>query len=645
MTDRATGPDDVVLHHDPSRHHLRQLRHYLGASPSRYVWACLIPLLLAVVVGKITFEISMNHNLNGLRTYGNKLLSVYAGRLNEEVDQYGLLPSAAARDPKLVSFLKSPDPAEVAEISRHLLTLNDSVGALQTFLILPSGRVAASSNWNKPSSYVGKNLSYRPYFQKANPLYPVRFSAIGTTDVTPGYYLASEVVSDGRRVGVIAIKLGFDQLRRPLKNTGQPILMVDENNVVVLSSVRQWEYHMAGDVPLAKKHMPIAKPDLKLRYGGNTLLPLIWKVHKVPAPNAQLLDVGIGQNKHEYLAMSRDLPEIGLKLIMLADPSGVYQLAFAHCVVAMTLVVLICLLFLILRMRRRSLKERFMHQRALEQAYNNLELLVEKRNAELKATNLELRKEVTERSQAVEQLKAYQEELVRTENLTVIGQLSAGLAHEMNQPLGALSMLTDNTIRFMEQNALDVVKSNLKRIGDLVDRLGTIAGQLRSFARQTAGDSENVDVADSVEDSLMLLAHRMKQSAVTIVTTPPKTPCIVLCNKTRLEQVLVNLVSNAIDATDKTAFPRVEIRWFEKSGRVRIEVSDNGIGFNDTVKSRLFEPFFTTKKTSGLGLGLAISADVIRSFGGTLSGDGTSGSGAVFTIDLPYAEHDRATHD
>lgn len=645
MMQQTDGQDYEGLYHDEPQPHLRQLQHYLGGLPPRYILAGLIPLLLVALIGRITFEVSLNNGLNGLQAFGNRLLSVYAGRLNESVNQYSLLPSAAALDPSLIDFMKSPTQADVPNISRHLATLNDGVGAMQTFLILPSGRVAVSSNWNKPGSFFGKNLSYRPYFQKANPLYPVRFSAIGTTDTTPGYYLASEMVSGGKRVGVIALKLGFDQLRRPLKNTGQPILMVDENNVVVLSSVRQWEYHIIGGNSPSKIVHPIAKHDLTLRYGGNTLQPLIWNVRKVVTPNAQLVDVGIGRVKHEYLALSLNLPEIGLKLIMFSDTNGVYQLAFAHSIVAMTLVVLICLLLLIIRMRRRSLRERMSHQQALEEAYNNLEILVERRNTELKETNVELRREITERTQAVEQLKAYQEELVRTENLTVIGQLSAGLAHEMNQPLGALSMLTDNTIRFMEQNALEMVQSNLHRIGDLVDRLGAIAGQLRSFARQTSGDTEAVDVAASVDDSLMLLAHRMKQSAVSIVTTPPPKPCVALCNKTRLEQVLVNLVSNAIDATDNAAFPRVDIRWFENAGRVRIEVKDNGIGFDDTVKKRLFEPFFTTKKTSGLGLGLAISADVIRSFGGILSGDATLGVGAVFTVDLPQAEIDRVSHD
>lgn len=286
---------------------------------------------------------------------------------------------------------------------------------------------------------------------------------------------------------------------------------------------------------------------------------------------------------------------------------------------------------------RNYLIERDAARQALERAYENLEDKVEARNSELKIANAALQAEVEERAQANRQLKSMQEELIRTENLAVIGQLSAGIAHELNQPLAALATLSENTVRFLDIGDEGTARENLERIVRLVDRMGILTGRLRSFARRTGEEREVVDLGRSVESALALLGHRHHRDPMTILLEPPQTPIHVHANAVRIEQILVNLISNAFDATRGVSDAVAVIAWKANGTRAVLTVSDNGPGFAPDILTRIFEPFFTTKdKTGGgLGLGLAISADIARIYGGSLTAaDGPRG-GAVFTLALP----------
>nr|WP_305123401.1 ATP-binding protein [Roseomonas sp. GC11] len=289
------------------------------------------------------------------------------------------------------------------------------------------------------------------------------------------------------------------------------------------------------------------------------------------------------------------------------------------------------------RLWRDATRERLAAREALQAAHDHLELQVEQRSAELRAANAGLRREVQERIQAVRRLESAQEELIRTENLAVIGQLSAGLAHEINQPLAALSTLSANAVRFLERGDTETVRFNLGRITDLVARLGTLTGQLRSFARRSTGEAEPLPLAQRIESAAALLGHRLEKDGVQLVLEPPPAAVVAQGEAVRLEQVLVNLIGNAADAVAEQTEKRIRIRWWQEGGAACVTVSDNGPGMSGAVLERLFEPFFTTKKSSGLGLGLAISSDIMRRLGGSLEAANRPEGGAVFTLRLPAA--------
>ena len=238
-----------------------------------------------------------------------------------------------------------------------------------------------------------------------------------------------------------------------------------------------------------------------------------------------------------------------------------------------------------------------------------------------------------------------QEELIRTENLAVIGQLSAGISHELNQPLAALGTLSENAVRFLERGDIETTRFNLDRITHLVARMGILTERLRSFARRSAGDLEDVEIGRSVDNALAILGHRLSREATRVEIAPPPEAVVAQANAVRVEQILVNLIGNAIDATAGADAPQVTVSWEEREGQAVVRVADNGVGLGPEMEAKIFEPFFTTKKNGGgLGLGLAISADIAKGFGGALSAANRDGGGAVFTLELPLQTGEERAH-
>jgi two-component system C4-dicarboxylate transport sensor histidine kinase DctB len=306
--------------------------------------------------------------------------------------------------------------------------------------------------------------------------------------------------------------------------------------------------------------------------------------------------------------------------------------------------ILLCILAIMIYQRRRHLQDRLVAREALQKAHDELERKVEERTADLSAANQQLQAEVIERARAERTLRAAQDELIQAGKLAVIGQLSAGIAHELNQPLTALHTLSGNAVRFLERGDEATARSNLERIAQLVDRMGLITGQLKTFARKSSGQLQPVDVRQVLAHAVALLEQRLRSSDAQVSTHFPHGPLYALCDSNRLEQVMINLISNALDAMHQQSSPSIDICGSTNGRMIRLQVRDHGDGLSEEAMSRLFEPFFTTKEAGvGLGLGLAISAGIICDFGGTLTGANHPEGGALFTLEIPSAAETPAT--
>ncbi|TAH52948.1 MAG: sensor histidine kinase [Betaproteobacteria bacterium] len=603
-------------------------------------------LLCAALVGLsgyTAYRVAQRLGVAELQATGLHRLDLYAASLEREIGKYAFLPGTLNLAPDVLELLARPGDAEaVARVNTYLERLNERAGTLSIYVMDTQGRVAAASNWRRPDSFVGEDLSFRPYFRDAMAASTGRFFGIGTTRGDPGYYLAATLAGDQEVLGVAVVKVSLEQLEKSWSTVEAPVLVADENGVVILSAVAGWKFTTLR--PLDDKTR--AAFDHTQQYNRRALQPLGLRDIEDFGHGARLVRIAADEPatvsvypvSGRFLAQSRPLPGTPWTLTVLSQLEQVDSLAQSRAALAAIGAACLCMLGIIVAERRRHLRHRLAAREALQKAHDELERKVEERTVDLSAANQKLQDEIAERIRAERTLRAAQDELVQAGKLAVIGQLSTGIAHELNQPLAALRTLSTNAGRFLERGDAATARANLDRIAELADRMGRITGQLRNFARKSSGQSEPVRLCHAMDNALALLEARLRRSAAVVERHCPSDEPVAMCDANRLEQVLVNLVGNALDAMAGQAQPRLELRWECADGVVRLHVRDHGPGLSEEARTRLFEPFFTTKPAGdGLGLGLAISAGIVRDLGGSLHGANHPDGGAVFTLELPLA--------
>ncbi|MET0542820.1 MAG: ATP-binding protein, partial [Variovorax sp.] len=265
--------------------------------------------------------------------------------------------------------------------------------------------------------------------------------------------------------------------------------------------------------------------------------------------------------------------------------------------------------------RRRALRHKLANQAALQAAHDSLESTVIARTA---------------------QLRAAQDELVHTGKMAALGQMSAGLAHELNQPLTAMRALSESAAILLDKNSLDDVRGNLRRIRGMVDRLARLTSQLKTFAHRSELPAVPLVLADCIDDAQAMMADALMDQGIAVEVDLVPATLRVMADEAALGSVLVNLMRNAIDAMHKAPRRTLRLQARAQGGRVLLEVSDTGPGIRPDILAHLFEPFVTSKPAgAGLGLGLVISAQLVRAMGGTLRAANLDAGGACFAIDLP----------
>jgi two-component system C4-dicarboxylate transport sensor histidine kinase DctB len=408
-------------------------------------------------------------------------------------------------------------------------------------------------------------------------------------------------------------------------------MIVDENGVIVLASRPAWQYRtMAQLTPGALAALRDAR-----QYENVELAPIGIKTEEefkgegaiVSLPGEQP-----GKERPRFLMQEKKLDGSDWRIVILSDLSDIKLYQYWAQVAAVLFATSIVFFVLFILQRRRTIRLQLAGKEALARA------------------NVELEHQVAQRTQALvdtnQQLRDTQDELVHSAKLAAIGQLAAGVTHELNQPLAAIRTLSENAEVLIERSQIDVARGNMRDITDLVDRLSGITGQLKQFARKSVVNLQRVPIDRSIRNSMQIIAHRIKKAEVTIDVAPIDENLCVRVDAPRLEQVLINLLSNAIDATAGVDKPAVRIVASRAGDMVLISVQDNGVGLSEKVISHLFEPFFTTKEAgSGLGLGLAISTGIINQFGGTLTASGEEQRGAVFLIKLPVYRNELDVRD
>lgn len=610
-------------------------------------------LMFAVLVAGaslFTFRYSLTLGLADLQATGRHRLDLYATSLEREIDKYAYFPTILGLERDVLQLLTtpSPSPAQISQVNHYLEQLNERAGSLSIYILDRKGKVLAASNWRRADSFIGEDLSFRPYFREAMDKGNGRFFGIGTTRGEPGYYLASALTDSHGTLGVAAVKVGLKQLEKSWSTVEAPALVSDENGVVILASVPGWKFTTLRPLDDATRrafdHTQQYNRQALHPLGVVELAELEHGARLVRLPKTEPKMVSMFPVAGNFVAQTQPLPGTPWNITVFSPQEQVRRNAADRAALAGAAAAFLFILALMLNERRRHLKDRLAAQEALQKANDELERKVTERTADLSSANTRLQQEVSERTQAERTLRAAQAELVQAGKLAVIGQLAAGVAHELNQPLAALRTLSGNARKFMARGNQETASSNLERIDELVDRMGSLTAQLKSFARKSSGTPQAVPVRRAVDNALFLLEQRLKQARVVACIDLPEQDVHAWCDANRLEQVLVNLAGNALDAMDGMAEAALDISARRDGDRILIQVRDRGPGIAKEARARLFEPFFTTKEAgSGLGLGLAISAGIVADFGGSLSGDNHPDGGAVFTLDIPAALEGKET--
>lgn len=606
---------------------------------SRWLAGAAVAVVLVAAAGWGAHTLAWRRGLAAMSQEAGHRLAMSAAAVDAQLARFDYLPSVLETTPAVGQLLEAPSsPALRDEANRLLRALNATAGAEMLYVLDRDGLTIAAADWDQQGSPLGMNLSFRPYVQQALAEGRGRFYGVGVTSGRAGYYLSYALKRDGHTLGLATAKVSLEASERAWQQLPGQQLLVDERGVVILSSQPAWRYRPLKALDAAATaEIARSRP-----YGNSTLQPLNWQPQQALATGRELLQL----DGRRYLASTQPLHEGRWRLVALDDLAPLRAEAWQQALIGALAVLASLLLLGLWAVRRRALKQRLRAAVALKAAHDQLETKVVQRTAELRLTNEHLEAEVQARRLTEAELRAAQQALVHNSKMAALGQMSAGMMHELNQPLAAMRTLSDNARVLLDQGRLPEVGGNLQRLGTLVDRLAKLAAQLKLFAYKPGQGAPapmgQVRLAAVVEQAQFVVAQRQREHSVDITVQIDPPTLAVRADEARLEQVLVNLMANGIDAM--AASPGTEgQRHLRITARIdgehaRIDVQDQGPGIPADILPRLFEPFTTSKPAgSGLGLGLMISAHIAREFGGSLHGENRVEGGACFVLLLPLA--------
>lgn len=561
------------------------------------ILSAILTLLAGFVVQRAAFDYFAQEEWN--KAQGQ--LSLYRSTVVAELEQHSHLTHILARDTFVTEAVVG---GGTGPLNARLEDFAKQSGLEAIYLMDANGVTIAASNFATESSFVGHNYGFRPYFKDALLGKHGRFYAIGMTTGLPGLFLADRVVVEGHEVaGVIAIKKGFSVLEDSWRRAGQQVILTNSDGVVLLASEPTWRYRALTPLTEAQKQ----EIGAVRQFSGQPLDPLQWRVK---ANNRAV----IGGDERMHL-VADDLPD-GWQLHYFADDDRAVARSWLATAAVVFLAGALMIVFQVQRARRVG--------RALKRA--------EKEEAQLRSSNQKLAVEVAERKAAEARLQKTQKELEQASRLAALGQLSASVTHELGQPIAAMR----NHLAAAEINPQNAARLG-GEISGLVGRMEGITRQLKFFATSSEETFEVFDLRAAMQAGLTLLAPNIEKGAVHVDLQQAEEPVWVRGNRLRLEQVITNVLRNACDAMEEEdAVSRLSVTVGQEGAVAYFDVADTGHGMGAASLPDLQEPFVTTRASGrGMGLGLAISASIIKDHDGTMIAQDRPEGGAVFRVELP----------
>jgi len=550
--------------------------------------------LVAAAVIWTTIEVLSERREAAVRNQAELRLTLFAGNVLSELRRHAIVPQLLSRDPLLREALRT---GEYTKTTQRLIAYRDEIGAQRLLLLDREGRAVASSE----RTDLGANFRAAPFHVEALRANTTVFNTVTDETGRPQFAYSRRIEVGGELLGVIVAEVDLSKYERSWDGISEAVIVTDSSGKVLLSTEPRWlgkteEEALASQPPM------------------NALMRTLRARAPWSDTDGSVLD------GKAVMRSQTAIPFQGWRIVSFSAYTPVRErVAAVVAVEVMVFAVLAAGLF-------------YYTSRTAERRSARLQ----QESAALRRLNAQLQRAIAERDRAERNLEVAEQTIAQSSKLAALGEMSAAVSHELNQPLAAMKTYLAGARLLLSRQRSEEATVSLHRINDLIDRMSAITRQLKSHASKGEEGSGPVDLREVVGASLDMMAPHLRQKNVRVAYDRPEAPMHVHAERFRLEQVVVNLLRNAIDATAAAEQPHVDI-VIAAGENVSLSVIDNGTGIADL--ESLFEPFYTTKPAGdGLGLGLAISSSIVAEFGGRLTARNRSDGGAVFEMQLPRVE-------
>ena len=519
-------------------------------------------------------------------------LALYSGNLVSELRRHAIVPQLLSRDQALISALQSND---FSLSTQRLISFVEEIGAASITLMDRDGRTVAATDRIR----LGETYRNAPYFVEAIRSNSTVFSVIPREVRGYQFTYSRRLVDSSGTLGVIMVEVDLQKFERAWAGISDAVMVADSTGTVVLATEARWRG--LSEAEALKEQTPEGAIQRAIRATAD------WTA----------LPTDVYLQGEAVMRLETRVPFQGWRMMSYTTYDSIREQVNA--VIALEIMGFAILLALAFYALSRKT--------ALRMA------LFQRESAELRVLNTRLQREIAERERVQETLAVAEQSLAQSSKLAALGEMSAAVSHELNQPLAAMKTYLAGARLLLQRNRPEEALSSFGRIDDLIERMGAITRQLKSYARKGGDAFSPVNMGDALASSLSMMEPQLRQRHVKITRILPDEPVYVMADRMRLEQVMVNLLRNALDATKSVEEPEVEI-LLAAGETATLTVRDNGDGIQNF--DSLFEPFYTTKQPGdGVGLGLAISSGIVNDLGGRLTARNAEAGGAVFEMQLP----------
>jgi len=561
--------------------------------------AVLVVCLFAVIVIYVSNQLLTQRFTETISNRSEVRLALYVTNLMNELQRNSVVPQLLSRDPDLIKALENKD---YSLSTARLLSFVDEIGAASLTLLDRDGRAVAATDRNE----IGVDHRQTPYFVDALRSNQTVYTTYLNAEGGYAFVYSRRVEVAGALLGVIMVEVDVQRLEAGWAGVSDAVLVMDSEGTIIMATEPRWRSLKEEDA-LARQSAPSAIERAIRATQGWSALPA----------DAYLRGKAV-------LRREMRVPHHGWRMVSYTTYASVRERV--NGILALEVMGFALLLALLFWTTSRRTASRL--------------LFFQRESAELRALNRRLQREIAEREKVEKTLEVAEQTIAQSSKLAALGEMSAAVSHELNQPLAAMKTYLAGARLLLQRDRSEEALSSFQRIDDLLERMGAITRQLKSYARKGSEAFEPVDTRAAVSTALALMEPQLKTRAVNIIRTLPNEPVMIMGDRLRLEQVIINLLRNALDATKSAANPTIEI-LLVAGDTVSIQIRDNGEGINNL--DELFEPFYTTKQPGdGVGLGLAISSGIVNDLGGRLTARNAVDGGAIFEVQLPTIRQDVA---